>query len=210
MGFFFHGELADPKCLFLDEGRIVPLNCSAACSPPPQQPPPQERQPEEQIEFDHRPQGHTQTTDQHMAEHQQKSAPGDSGPTDMTPPKKKSADTNATVEHHANANTPPVRALAECSEKSSQSKLLIDHAKTASAFPSRCLHHISRRKWPSSAPRANPSCPSTPPLDLSFSSHGTHHGPHPRQRLLWQPPWAQSRPTPASVVAQSEPNLGPK
>jgi hypothetical protein len=98
------------------QGRIVPLNGSAAYSPPPQQPPLQERQPEEHIEFDYRQQGHTQTTDQHMPECQQKSAPGGSEPTDMTPPKKKSAGTNATAKYYANA---PPGATSEHSSSES-------------------------------------------------------------------------------------------
>jgi hypothetical protein len=75
------------------------------------------------------------------------------------------------------SNTTPVRALAECSEKSSQSELLIDHAKAAYAFPSPYLCHISRRKWPSSAPHSNPSCPSTPPPDSSFVPTERTNGP---------------------------------
>jgi hypothetical protein len=44
-----------------------------------------------------------QDPDQPMPEQQQKSAPGGSGKTDMTPPKKKTAGSNATTEYYANA-----------------------------------------------------------------------------------------------------------
>jgi hypothetical protein len=90
-------------------GRIVPNDGAAAYAPQQQaQISPAHRHPEEQVEFDHRPHGQTQmsqpSSDHHMSEHQQKSAPGGSGPTDMTPPaKKKSTGTNATSEYYAKA-----------------------------------------------------------------------------------------------------------
>jgi hypothetical protein len=91
------------------QGRIVPIEGINATYAPPQQPhpPPDHRQEEEQIEFDYRPTGPPQLTqyaDHDMPEHQSKSAPGGSGPTDMTPPaKKKSSGKNATAEYYANA-----------------------------------------------------------------------------------------------------------
>ena len=87
-------------------GRIVPTDGSPAYAPPQDQQQPTHRHQEETVVFDYRAQGETQLSqysDQQMSEHQQKSAPGGTGPTDLTPPKKKSAGTNATAAYYATA-----------------------------------------------------------------------------------------------------------
>jgi hypothetical protein len=90
------------------QGRIVPANGDAASvsQQPPQ--PTSARQPEEQIEFDYRTQGQTQMSqlsDQPMSAHQQKSEPGGSGPTDMTPAKKKPFSKSSSAAYFAAAPT---------------------------------------------------------------------------------------------------------